>query len=284
VSPLGLGAALGLMAATVVAAGGASVAQGTVDAGPDAEVATDGGASFGETVEPQVVRGGRHWRLGTAQGVVHVWRPNGFVPRTAGTVLYVHGYYTDVDGAWRDHSLAQQFSASRANALFIAPEAPNGGGQDVQFKDLAELLSTVSRLTKQPLPQGPVIAVGHSGAYRTLSQWVSYESLREIYLLDALYANEVEFDAWLDRPPLAEAKRLVMVGYETNVHSEAFCGGERRECSARRDDIPRRFSEFTRQQKRAKILYLQSQYDHMQIVTGGQVIPLLLRLTPLRRL
>jgi hypothetical protein len=282
-----------VLAAALLA--GVSLAQASEDAGSgdggglspaqDAGATPDAGTSpVVESAHRDALLGGVHWRLVTLNGVVHVWRPAGFAARAAGTVLYVHGYYTDVDGAWRDHRLAQQFWASRENALFIAPEAPNGGPQDVQFKDLPELLGTVARMTRQKTPQGPVIAVGHSGAYRTLSQWLTFEPLREVYLLDALYANEPEFDAWLDRGPEAQAKRLVMVGYETNVHSEAFCEGDRFACSARRDDVPTRFSQFTARERRARILYLQSQYDHMQIVTGGRVIPLLLRLSPLPRL
>src|SRR5688572_27928889 len=51
------------------------------------------------------LHGGEHWRFETWNGPVHVWRPSGYDPATAGTVLYVHGYYTDVDKAWREHRL-----------------------------------------------------------------------------------------------------------------------------------------------------------------------------------
>jgi len=41
-------------------------------------------------------------------------------------VIYVHGYYTDADGAWSEHDLARQFKASHQNAMFIVPDAPSG--------------------------------------------------------------------------------------------------------------------------------------------------------------
>ena len=56
---------------------------------------------------------------------MHVWVPPSYDRATAGTVVYVHGYWTDADGAWRDYSLARQFRASHQNALFIVPDAPS---------------------------------------------------------------------------------------------------------------------------------------------------------------
>jgi hypothetical protein len=249
----------------------------------DAGGADAGAADAGAPPEPIVesaskdaLLGGTHWRLVTQSGVVHVWRPRNYSARSAATILYVHGYYTDVDGAWRDHQLARQFRDSGRNALFIAPEAPSGGPQDVQFKDLGALLETVARLSGQAIPSGPVIAVGHSGAYRTLSFWLPLPALREVVLLDAMYWNEPEFEAWAARAADGPVKKLVVVGYETAVRSEAFCG--RFPTVARRNDIPRRFADFTRWERQAELLYIQSQDDHMALVTQGRVIPVLLQL------
>ena len=62
-----------------------------------------------------------HWRIATAQGAVHVWVPEGYDRESAGTVIYVHGYYTDADGAWRDHLLVaitvEELNGSAASAL-----------------------------------------------------------------------------------------------------------------------------------------------------------------------
>jgi hypothetical protein len=250
---------------------------------PGESVSDAGGSDAGiapapivESAAKDTLLGGMHWRLVTQDGVLHVWRPGNYSARSAATILYVHGYYTDVDGAWRAHQLARQFRQSGRNALFIAPEAPSGGPQDVQFKDLGALLQTVTRLSGQAIPAGPVIAVGHSGAYRTLALWLAWPELREVVLLDAMYWNEPQFEAWAARAPDGPVKKLVVVGYETAVRSEAFCG--RFLTVARRNDIPRRLADFTRWERQAELLYIQSQDDHMALVTQGRVIPVLLQL------
>ena len=91
------------------------------------------------------VAGGKHFRIKTAQGAVHVWFPPGYDRATAGTVVYVHGYWTDADGAWRDHELARQFRASRQNAMFVVPDAPPNNDESVQWPALTDLRRAVSR-------------------------------------------------------------------------------------------------------------------------------------------
>ena len=86
------------------------------------------------------VLGGRHFRINTSRGAVHVWAPPDYDRATAGTVIYVHGYYTDADGAWREHELAKQFKASHQNALFIVPDAPAGNDDDVKWPALKDLM------------------------------------------------------------------------------------------------------------------------------------------------
>src|SRR5690606_28436705 len=65
------------------------------------------------------VAGGLHWRIKTSAGAIHVWVPPGYDRATAGTVVYVHGYHTDSDGAWRSHDLARQVKARGQNATLI---------------------------------------------------------------------------------------------------------------------------------------------------------------------
>ena len=89
--------------------------------------------------------GGKHFRIRTTRGAVHVWVPPDYDRETAGTVVYVHGYYTDADGAWREHELARQFKASRQNAMFIVPDAPAGNEDEVQWPALKDLRRAVTR-------------------------------------------------------------------------------------------------------------------------------------------
>jgi hypothetical protein len=63
---------------------------------------------------------------------VHVWTPASFDRETAGIVVYVHGFFTNVDQAWRYHRLPKQFAESGINAVFIACEAPVGPDDDVK--------------------------------------------------------------------------------------------------------------------------------------------------------
>ena len=49
------------------------------------------------------------------------------------------------------------------------------------------------------------------------------------------------------------------------------------------DAIPERFEALSKRERAAKLLYLRSQYGHMELITDGRVVPLLLRRTALKR-
>src|SRR5207244_3849227 len=80
-------------------------------------------------------------------------------------------------------------------------QTPDGKRQDVFWKDLGELLEAVRRLARLRTPDGPLVILGHSGAYRTLAEWIKYPRVDEMILLDALYANEDDFRAWIESMP-----------------------------------------------------------------------------------
>src|SRR5215470_960454 len=82
-------------------------------------------------VPKEPLNGGLHWKIKTDSGFIHVWRPKGYEPRSAATIVYVHGYYTDADTAWTKHRLVEQFDASGKNALFIVGEAPASSDEEV---------------------------------------------------------------------------------------------------------------------------------------------------------
>ena len=50
-----------------------------------------------EVVTSEAEAGGTHLRISTPTGPVHVFRPAGYDRRTAGIIVYVHGYYVGVD-------------------------------------------------------------------------------------------------------------------------------------------------------------------------------------------
>lgn len=227
------------------------------------------------------VAGGKHWRIKTAQGAVHVWVPPGYDRETAGTVIYVHGYYTDADGAWRDHELARQFKASHQNAMFIVPDAPASNDDPVAWPALKDLRRAVVRANIH-LPDGPVIVMGHSGAFRTVMQWVDHRLVEQIILLDAMYAGESAFDEYIGSGKRADEHKLIVVGASTAQESASFA--KKYKFAVARERMPSSASGFTRREKNARLLYIRSQYEHMAIVTSGKVIPVLLHLTPLKAL
>ena len=229
---------------------------------------------------------GMHWRFVTRRGPVHIWLPPGYRHETAGIVLYVHGYYIGVDRAWSQHRLAEQFRRSRRNALFIAPEAPSRRRHKVRWNDLGQLIREVRTRIGIRRPWGPVVAVGHSGAYRTLLAWLSYRPLEHIIMLDALYAHEYPFREWLEQVK-GQPNRLTMVAIDTLRWGEPFARaiGYTRAL----DWIPRSPAEFDAQVggqigasatiDNRRFVYMRSQYGHMEIVTEGKTIPVLLEMT-----
>ena len=225
--------------------------------------------------------GGTHWRIKSDAGAIHVWVPPGYDRETAGTVVYVHGYHTDVDGAWDDHDLAKQFKASKQNAIFIVPEAPKSRDDDVKWDALKDLRKAVTRANIR-LPDGPTIVIGHSGAFRTVMKWVDHKLVAQVILLDALYGGESAFDDFIGTGKRAKHHKLIVIGDDTASEGKAFA--KKYPFAVVRDSMPDKIGDFTKKEKKAKLLYVKSQYGHMEMVTNGKVIPLLLRLTPLEAL
>lgn len=231
--------------------------------------------------QEDTVAGGRHFRIKTAQGSVHVWFPENYDRETAGTVVYVHGYWTDADGAWRDYSLARQFRASRQNAMFVVPDAPSSNEESVHWPALSDLRKAVSRANIK-IPDGPVVVMGHSGAFRTVMQWVDNRVVDQIILLDAMYAGESAFDEFIKSGKRADDHKLIVVAASTATESKSFAN--KYKFAVARERLPDSVGGFTKRERGAKLLYVRSQYEHMQIVTSKKVIPLLLRVSPLKAL
>jgi hypothetical protein len=207
--------------------------------------------------------------------------PGGYDRATAGTVVYVHGYHTDVDTAWKEHDLARQFRASRQNAIFIVPEAPQGNDESVKWPALKDLRKAVTRANIR-LPDGPTIVVGHSGAFRTVMKWVDHKLVAQVILLDALYGGMAAFDEFIGTGKRAKHHKLIVIGDDTASEGKAFV--KKYPFAIVRDKLPPSAADFAKKEKRAKLLYVKSQYGHMEMVTNGKVIPMLLRLTPLQAL
>jgi hypothetical protein len=211
--------------------------------------------------------GGTHqWRIETPDGPIRVFAPSD--RGLSGIAIYVHGYGTTVDRAWEDHRLPEQFRKSCLPWLFIAPEAPLGPRDRVRFPELERVLEAVER-EAGPLPAGPIVALGHSGAYRTLRDWLPARDLSTIVMLDAAYGQLAPFAAWMQRD---RGHGMILLGRSTLASTRALslAIGADPECG---DDL---FAAAARPSARASCF--RSRDDHMQIVERGAAIPAVLRL------
>jgi hypothetical protein len=252
------------------AAKGATAPATAVDADKGAGRAPWGPASDLEA-------GGTHLRVVTANGPVHLFKPPGFDRRTAGVVVYVHGYYTRVDEAWREHKLAEQFVASRRNALFVAPEAPTEQAEEPSWLSLHKLLATTFKAARMTAPPGPLVVVGHSGAYRTLARWLDEPGLHQLILVDALYGNERDFADWLARD---RSNRMTLIVKGTAKWADPFV--KKLPYAVTVPQIPSSIYELSREERNAKLLCVRSQYGHFELITEGRTLPVMLVRTGLR--
>jgi hypothetical protein len=221
----------------------------------------------------------RHLRIRTAHGPVHLWTPAGYDAANAGIVLYVHGFFTDVDHAWKDHELARQFADSGLNALFIACEAPSTFREPVAWTSPRALLAEVEQALDEALPQGPIVAVGHSGAHRTLAAWVEDGPIDTIAMLDAMYGEQPAIRAWLDS---SEDRRLIDVSDLTRTWGDAFHANLPE--TKVFDEFPPPATGHLAGARDARIVYVHSQISHMLLISGGVALPMVLRATRINSL
>lgn len=231
-------------------------------------------------VVADLVADGTHWRIKTARnGPIHVWIPRGYRARGATTIIYVHGYYTYVDGAWEQMQLPLQFASSTLNAMFIACEAPSGGHEAVFWRSLPALLDAVDAGIGQPAPRRRVVAIAHSGGYRTILEWLGADELDTVVLLDAAYGEIDQYRNWVLASP---RHRLINVGdYSTRKWTEPL--HKSLPTSVILDDFPSLEDGIPEEAAKARILYIRSKLGHFPIVTGGIALPMILRTLRARR-
>jgi len=144
---------------------------------------------------------------------VMIFFPNNFTPHEKNNfVVYVHGWYNNIDSACAQFKLIEQFADSKVNAIFVFPEgpknAPDSFGGKLEDKDgLKNLLSdvtayliSVKKISAEKI--GKIILAGHSGAYRALAFSLMrgglIENISDVILFDALYAHTEKFAYWID--------------------------------------------------------------------------------------
>ena len=131
----------------------------------------------------------------TKKGPVYIHIPPDRDPK-AGVLIYVHGHRSDfttkwyVDSVWNKHDLPGKFDASKSKAVLVAVASWDGKKKGVSWPDLDVL---VTKLERQLGPIPYVHAMGHSGAWKNLSQWSRSARLDHLTLLDSTYGGLKDF-------------------------------------------------------------------------------------------
>ena len=225
------------------------------------------------------VAAGRHVRIDGPRGPIHVWIPASYRADTGATVIYIHGYFDDADTAWTGHQLAQQFALSALNALFVVPEAPVAQKTPINYPDLGELLRLVEDATGATRGAALTVAIGHSGAFRTLQAWLDEPLVDQLVMVDAMYGDEDAIVSWMRASP---RHRLIFVGEDTLLATESVADKLPETLTV--DRFPPTYDTWPAAARTARSVYVRAQYMHMPLVTEGIVLPSLLRLLPVERL
>jgi hypothetical protein len=221
----------------------------------------------------------RHVRIDGPRGPIHVWIPASYHAETGATIVYVHGYFDDADTAWTGHQLAQQFALSALNAVFIVPEAPVAQKVPINYPDLGELLRLVQDGTGVTRGAALTVAVGHSGAFRTLQTWLDEPLLDQLVMVDAMYGDEDAIVGWMRASP---RHRLIFVGEDTLLGTESVA--DKLPETLTIDRVPPTYDTWPAAARTARSVYVRAQFAHMPLVTEGIVLPSLLRLLPVELL
>lgn len=225
--------------------------------------------------KPVAESGGWHWCYSAGErGNVHLWTPDGYDPKTAVTVVYIHGHDIDasprgrphyLDRAWSAHGLAKSFAASGLSALFIAVEGPVNNRGKAKWTSLEALLGSVRR-HGGIVPPRRVVAAAHSAGIFTAMRFLGDKRLAHVIVLDALYRDAPERLARWYRG--SKARRLTIVGASCR-HAPTAALSRRLACA---DDLVA---------KGRCAALIDAGLDHMEVVMPGG--PLASALTRIRR-
>ena len=146
---------------------------------------------------------------------------------------------------------------------------------------LADLCREVERQLVGIKARAPIVVAGHSGAWRTLGGWTDDKRVEVFLLLDALYGMDDKFLAWLTRHPGSDEPRMTLVSKDTASRVAPFL--EKIPAAKRRASLPETYHDLTPAERSAPVLEIASDLGHMDIVTTGKVLPVLLHRSPLRQ-
>ena len=162
--------------------------------------------------------------------------PPGFhAGKTVDLVFWFHGWHNNIDTALRFYGLADQFAASRRNAILVLPEAARnaadsyGGkmGQDGMFHlFVGDVLDELKRSGVVPsgVAAGHVVLAGHSGAYVVIADILDHgqQPVDEVFLFDALYGHVSTFMNWVTPEPHHFVHWFTNTGYGPDKMSDTM--------------------------------------------------------------
>ncbi|HEY1550138.1 MAG TPA: hypothetical protein VGG28_20060 [Kofleriaceae bacterium] len=221
------------------------------------------------------VAAARHVRIDGPHGAIHVWIPPGFHSDVGATIVYLHGYYDDADSSYIGHRLPEQFAMSALDAMFIVAETPVAQKTPINYPSLGELLQLVEEKTGTPRGMAYTAVVGHSGAFRTIDAWLDEPLVDELVMIDSMYGNEEQIEAWMRASP---RHKLVTVGEDTLIYNENLL--RVLPDTLVLDRVPTSYETWPAEARTARSVYVRAQFMHMPLVTDGIVLPGLLRLLP----
>ncbi|HEX4452720.1 MAG TPA: hypothetical protein VH143_17710 [Kofleriaceae bacterium] len=228
------------------------------------------------TAVAAAVAAGRHVRIEGPHGAIHVWIPPGFHSDVGATIIYLHGYYDDSDSSYIGHRLPEQFAMSALDAMFIVAETPVAAKTPINYPSLGELLQLVEDKTGVPRGMAYTAVVGHSGAFRTIDAWLDEPLVDELVMIDSMYGNEEQIEAWMRASP---RHRLVTVGEDTLIYNENLLRALPDTLVL--DRVPTSYETWPAEARTARSVYVRAQFMHMPLVTDGIVLPGVLRLLPI---
>ena len=93
---------------------------------------------------------------------------------------------------------------------------------------------------------------------------------------------EDKFQSWLDQHPGADQPRMTLVSKDTASRVPPFL--EKILAAKRRATLPESYKDLTAAERNVTVLEITSDLGHMEIVTSGKVLPVVLHRSPLRTL
>jgi hypothetical protein len=163
--------------------------------------------------------------------------------------------------------------------MFIVPEAPMKQLVPINYPNLGEVIRLAEDATGLHRGMALTAVVGHSGAFRTINEWLDEPLVDHVVMIDAMYANEEIMEAWLRASP---RHRLITVGEDTLQWNEQFLRDMPETFVV--DRVPPDYDLWPPEARTARIVYVRAQFFHMPLVTDGIVLPSLLRLLPVELL